>query len=155
MPLLTDVRDAACAHLQSSLKNALRVEAFAGVLNLDGLAPRGVQYSEKAALFIAAGECRNVGPALYCDFEASFWVFSVARHAARPTIAASAALALAQDAALAIHGQRFGLTGVSPANVRSLAPIIDDDLDKAGIHAFELRFDMRVALSADLGRNPS
>lgn len=144
MPLLTDVRDAACLYLKTALPDALRVEAFAGSLDFDSLSPRGVQYSEQACLFIAPGECRNVGRELALDCEADFWAFSVARHAARPTIASNASLALAQKAAIAIHGQTFGLTGVSPANVRYVNAIASEDFEKVGIWAWELSFTMRV-----------
>lgn len=146
MPLLTDVRDAACAYLKSALPEALRVEAFAGSLDFDRLSPRGLQYAEQACLFIAPGECRNVGKDLDLDCEADFWAFSVARHAARPTIASNASLCLAQKAAISIHGQTFGIIGVSPAYVRHVTAIAGDDFEKAGIWAWEILFTMRVAL---------
>lgn len=144
MPLLTDVRDAACAYLGEALPEALRVEAFSGALDFERLSPRGVQYSEQACLFIAPGECRNVGSELAFDCEADFWVFSIARHAARPTIASNASLALAQKAAIAIHGQTFGLSGVSPASVQHVSAISGEQFEKAGIWAWELLFTMRV-----------
>lgn len=149
MPALTAIRDAACAWLRQRLPEASRVEAFAGMLDFERIAPRSVQFAEAASLFVAAGEARNAGSGLGLDMEGSFWVFAVNRNAARPTVATSAALMLIQKAALCLHGQTFGLAGASGANVRAIEPIGSEELEKAGFQVWQLYFTCRFALELE------
>lgn len=145
MPALTAIRDAACLWLAKSLPEAARVETFAGVLDFDRIAPRNVQFADAASLFMTVGEARNLGEDQVLDMEASFWVFSANRNAARPTVAASTALALIQKAACALHGQTFGLEGISPANVRQIVPVNSEELEKNGFQIWQLYFTCRFA----------
>ena len=149
MPLLTGIRDAVCAHLKAALPDALRVEAFAGVLDFERVAPRNVQFTEQASIFVAAGQCENAGAGLELDCEASFWIFSVGRHASRPTIASNAALELAQKAVLAVHGQTFGVAGIAPAYVRFIEPVSDESLEKAGFWVWQICFTTRAVFTED------
>lgn len=149
MPALTAIRDAACAWLARALPEAGRVESFCGSLDFERLGPRNVQYSGEGSLFVAVGEARNLGEGQVLDMEGSFWVFAVNRNAARATVAASAALLLIQKAACALHGQTFGLAGISPANVRQIAPISSEELDRARFQVWQLYFTCRFALEAE------
>lgn len=148
MPMLTEIRDAACAFLKEKLPEAARVEIFAGVLDFDRIAPRNVQFADEASLFVAAGEARNMGDGLIMDMEGSFWVFSLNRNAARPTIATSAALAMIQKAALALHGSTLGMEGIAPARVGDISPISGEELEKAGFQVWQLYFTTRFAMVA-------
>lgn len=150
MPSLTDVRDAACAHLKAQLPHLSRVEAFAGELDLRSAAPKGLGYDDRVSVFIAVGEAENAAPqgSLDFDLEASFAAFAVARHATRPTAAEALSLQAIQQAALALHGETFGLSGLSPARVTALAPVPDDDLAKRGLWIWSLTWQQRVVFTA-------
>lgn len=157
MPSLTDVRDAACAHLKARLPRVARVEAFAGELDLRSAAPKGLGYDDSVNLFLAVGEAENAAPqgSLDFDMEASFAAFAVARHATRPTAAEALALDVVQRAALELHGATFGLPGLSPARVVSLAPVPDDDLAKRGLWIWSLTWQQRVVFTdSDSGATP-
>ena len=135
MPSLTDVRDAAVALLCAGMPEAERVEAFAGDLDMQSAAPKNVRPGGGGTIFVAAVEAENAATPDSLDFDMAglYGVFALARHAAKPEIAEAQALHLAQRAATLLHGATYGLAGVSPARVLSLAPVNGDDLAKAGI----------------------
>lgn len=154
MPLLTDVRDAACAFLRAALPEAARVEAFFGDLDMDGAGPRNIPFGSDASIFVAVVEAENAGGPLDLDLVCTFGAFSISRHASRPTAACSASLSLAQKAALAIHGSTFGLGGIGPARIENIAPIDSEDLAKAGIRAWSVVWTQTITfaeLEADDG----
>lgn len=151
MPDLTGVRDAALALLARRLPG-VRVEAFAGHLDMRSASSRHIRPERSGAIFVAAGEAENAAAPHSLDFDmaALFWAFAVARHAAGDDAAEGRALLLAQEAALALHGQTFGLAGVSPARVLSLSPADGDDLARAGIRVWAVTWEQRV-LFGDAG----
>lgn len=151
MPSLTDVRDAACAWLSAQMPEVSRVEAFAGELDLRSAAPKGLGYDDRVNLFAAVGEAENAASqgSLDFDLECAFALFAVARHATRPTCAEALALLTIQRAALAIHGNAFGLSGVSPARVTALAPVPDEELAKRGLWIWSLTWQQRVVFTTE------
>lgn len=148
MPGLTEVRDAACRLLQG-LSDVERVEAFAGELDMKSVSSRNVQHTARASLFVAVAEAENAAPETSLDFDmaAVFVAFAVSRHASRPTHAEAAALALVQEAARLLHGATFGLNGLSPARVLSIAPVSDAELARNGIWVWSVVWGQRVILN--------
>jgi len=153
MPLLTDIRDAACALLTTACPSAARVEGFAGPIDMDGIARRNVQYADKGLLFVAIGDAANAAAPGSLDFDmaGSFAVLAIARNAARPTKNEDTALVLAQTAARALHGATFGLAGVSPARVTTLEPLEHDDekLAASGIRVWMLTWEQRFVFGEE------
>ena len=149
MPSLTEVRDAACAWLSAQMPEVSRVEAFAGELDLRSAAPKGLGYDDRVNIFAAVGEAENAASqgSLDFDMECAFALFAVARHATRPTAAEALALETVQRAALAVHGNTFGLSGVSPARITALAPVPDDELAKRGLWIWSLAWQQRVVFT--------
>ncbi len=150
MPSLTDVRDAAVALLAAGIPEAVRVEAFAGELDMTSIARKNVSHSDAGSLFVAVGEAENAADPGSLDFDmaAAFAAFAVARHASRPAHAEAAALGLAQKAARLIHGATFGLAGLSPARVLSIAPVTDEDLEKNNFSVWSVVWTQRVVMEA-------
>ena len=131
MPGLTTARDAAIAHLKASLPGKVRVEGFAGELDMQSVASKNLP--QGGAVFVAVGEASNTGQGVDLDMHAALGAFAVTRTAGRREAAEADALALGEAVAMLVHGQRFGLAGLGPALVRSLAPVEDDALDKLGV----------------------
>lgn len=150
MPSLTEVRDAARDLLAAGIPEAARVEAFAGELDMTSIARKNVGHSDAGSLFVAVGEAENAAAPGSLDFDmaAVFVVFAVARHASRPAHAEAAALALAQKAAVLIHGAGFGLAGLSPARVLSIAPVTDESLERNSFSIWSVTWEQRIIMEA-------
>lgn len=114
------------------------------------VAKKNVSHSDAGSLFVAVGEAENAADPDSLDFDmaAAFAVFAVARHASRPAHAEAAALGLAQKAARLIHGATFGLAGLSPARVLSIAPVTDEDLEKNNFSVWSVVWTQRVIMEA-------
>ena len=111
MPSLTEVRDAAVALLRTVHPDISRVEAFSGEITLDAVAGKGLPPGV-SVLVAALVVSNNVAGAEYAEQDA---------------------LDVAEKTALAVHGATFGLPGVSPAVVRSLEAVTDEELAGNGI----------------------
>lgn len=145
MPTLTQVRDAAAEMLRKALPKAVRVEAFAGEIDLAGLAQKGV--AQGGSLYVAVLSAVNAGTGLDFDMRAGFACFALGR-AARPEDREAEALALAEAAALALHGATFGLAGVSPALVDAVAPVPDEAVEKSGVSVWAVTWAQHIIFNA-------
>lgn len=132
MPGLIDVRDAAVALLRAALPEVRRIEAFSGeftpgAATLKNLPPE--------AVFVAALSGRNPAAADSLDFDmlGAFCVFVLTRARASREACEGDGLALAERAALALHGGTFSIAGVGPARVLGLEPAYDEELEKSGV----------------------
>ena len=47
-----------------------------------------------------------------------------------------------------IHGATFGLAGLSPARVLSIAPVTDEDLEKSNFSVWSVVWTQRVVMEA-------
>lgn len=130
---LTEVRDAAANLLRASFPNLPRVEAFSGELTLDAAARKSLPPGVSILVAAVAAENAAEGSTLDLDMAGTFGALVVSNNAAGPEYAELSALAAAEKAALAIHGSRFGLPDVSPAVVRSLESVTDDELAGNGL----------------------
>lgn len=150
MPDLTEVRDAAADLLAAGIPEAARVEALAGELDMASIARKNVSHADAGSLFVAVGEAENAAAPDSLDFDmaAVFAAFAVARHASRPAHAEAAALALAQKAARLVHGSVFGLAGLSPARVLSIAPVADESLEKSNFSVWSVVWAQRITMEA-------
>ncbi len=150
MPDLTDVRDAAADLLAAGIPEAARVEALAGELDMASIARKNVSHADAGSLFVAVGEAENAAAPDSLDFDmaAVFAAFAVARHASRPAHAEAAALALAQKAARLVHGSVFGLAGLSPARVLSIAPVADENLEKNNFSVWSVVWAQHITMEA-------
>lgn len=150
MPDLTEVRDAATGLLAAGIPEAARVEALAGELDMASIARKNVGHADAGSLFVAVGEAENAAAPDSLDFDmaAVFAAFAVARHASRPAHAEAAALALAQKAAKLVHGSVFGLAGLSPARVLSIAPVADENLEKNNFSVWSVVWAQRITMEA-------
>ena len=146
MPTLTEVRDAAVELLKRTFPALPRVEAFSGELDLDVAArkrlPPGV------SILVAAVSADNEGTALDLDMEGTFGVVVVASNRAGREVAERDVLATAETAALAIHGSRFGLTGISPARVRVLEQVTDEALAENNLCVWSLVWQQALTFTA-------
>ena len=136
MPTLTEVRDAAVTLLRETFPRLIRVEAFSGELDLESAArkrlPAGV------SILVAAVSASNEGSELDLDMEGTFGAVVVASNRAGREAAEKDVLVTAEKAALAIHGSRFGLSGVSPARVRVLEQVMDEKLAENNLCVWSL-----------------
>lgn len=150
MPDLTDVRDATADLLAAGIPEAARVEALAGELDMASIARKNVSHADAGSLFVAVGEAENAAAPDSLDFDmaAVFAAFAVARHASRPAHAEAAALALAQKAAKLVHGSVFGLAGLSPARVLSIAPVADENLEKNNFSVWSVVWAQHITMEA-------
>lgn len=133
MPSLTAIRDAAVARLQAAFPDLPRVEAFSGEITLDAVA--GKSLPPGVSVLVAAVGADNGAPDNSLDFDVmgTFGVLVVSNNMAGAEGAEADALAVAEKAALAIHGAMFGLPGVSPAVVKSLEAVADEELAAQGL----------------------
>ena len=144
MPGLIRLRDAAIAHLEAVLPGRPRIEGFAGDLDMSSVAAKNLP--QGGAVFVAAGEAVNVGNGTDLDLRAAFGAFVVSRTSGKREVGEATALALAERVILAMHGQRFGLAGLGPALVRSLAPVSDEALEKLGVSVWCVLWEQLLTL---------
>ena len=133
MPSLTEVRDAAVALLRTVHPDISRVEAFSGEITLGAVAGKGLPPGVSVLVAAVAADNDALGNSLDFDVVATFGALIVSNNVAGAEYAEKDALAVAVKTALAVHGATFGLPGVSPAVVRSLEAVTDEELAGNGI----------------------
>ena len=89
----------------------------------------------RASVLVAAVAADNdaQGDSLDFDVMGTFGALVVSNNVAGAEYAEQDALDVAEKTALAVHGATFGLPGVSPAVVRSLEAVTDEELAGNGI----------------------
>ena len=122
MPSLTEVRDAAVVLLQTVLPDLLRVEAFSGEITIDAVADKRLPAGVSVLVAALAADNDAAPGTLDFDVVGSFGVLVISNNAAGAEDAVAEALAVAETAALSIHGATFGLP-VSPAVVQTLEAV--------------------------------
>ena len=122
MPSLTEVRDAAVVLLQTVLPDLLRVEAFSGEITIDAVADKRLPAGVSVLVAALAADNDAAPGTLDFDVVGSFGVLVISNNAAGAEDAEAEALAVAETAALSIHGATFGLP-VSPAVVQTLEAV--------------------------------
>ena len=142
MPSLTQVRDAAIAHLKTALPAISRIEGFAGELDMTSAA--GKNLPKGGALFVSVGEAVNSGADADMELVAAFGVFAVARTSGKREAGEAEALALAEAAVTALHGQAFDTQGVGPALVRGITPVPDESLEKLGVSIWSVIWEQLI-----------
>lgn len=125
MPSLTEVRDAAVALLQTVLPDLPRVEAFSGEITIDAVADKRLPAGVSVLVAALAADNDAAPGTLDFDVVGSFGVLVISNNAAGAEDAEADALAVAETAALSIHGATFGLP-VSPAVVQTLEAVHDE-----------------------------
>ena len=133
MPSLTEVRDAAVALLRTVHPDISRVEAFSGEITLDAVAGKGLPPGVSVLVAAVAADNDAQGDSLDFDVMGTFGALVVSNNVAGAEYAEQDALHVAEKTALAVHGATFGLPGVSPAVVRSLEAVTDEELAGNGI----------------------
>lgn len=131
MPSLTAIRDAAVATLKPVFPGIKRIEAFAGELDLDTAKVKNLPAG--TTILVAALEAVNESRTGALDFTGTLAVLAVTKNLKDREIREAQSLGAAETAAAAIHGNVFGLSGVSPALVMALTPFAADELDDAGL----------------------
>ena len=132
MPSLTEVRDAAVALLQTVFPDLPRVEAFSGEITIDAVAEKRLPPGVSVLVAAVAADNDAAPASLDFDVVGTFGVLVVASNVAGAEYAEADALAVAETAALALHGADFGLP-VSPAVVKTLEAVADDALVENGL----------------------
>lgn len=125
MPSLTEVRDAAVALLQTVLPDLPRVEVFSGEITIDAVADKRLPAGVSVLVAALAADNDAAPGTLDFDVVGSFGVLVISNNAAGAEDAEADALAVAETAALSIHGATFGLP-VSPAIVQALEAVHDE-----------------------------
>lgn len=148
MPSLTQVRDAAIAHLKTALPSINRIEGFAGELDMASVA--GKNLPKGGALFVSVGEAANAGTCADLEMVAAFGVFAVARTSGKRETGEAEALALAETAVMALHGQTFDLQGTGPALVRGIAPVSDEGLEKLGVSVWSVLWEQLITFTQEV-----
>ena len=146
MPSLTEVRDAAVALLQTVFPTLPRVEAFSGEITLDAVAEKGLPPGVSVLVAAVAADYEAAGDSLDLDVTATFGALVVSNNVAGAESAEAEALAVAEKTALALHGNDFGLP-VSPAVVRSLEVVTDDELAGQGVCVWSVLWRQSFAFS--------
>ncbi len=144
MPGLTQTRDAAVALLKAALPD-MRVEGIAGATDATSILREPIG---AGAIFVMALSSVNVASedSLDFDLQGSLAALIVVHGRKNKTARESDGLALAEKVALALHGNSFGLTGVSPARCTGLAPVEDDDMDARGVWAWGVTWEQRIIM---------
>lgn len=131
MPSLTQIRDAAVATLKAVCPDKRRVKAFSGKLDLDNAKAKNLPAG--VSVLVAALEAANEQPCERLDLTGVFVAQVVSVSSANRETREADALTLAEIITTIIHGNTFGLSGVSPALVAALTPLDSDTLDASGI----------------------
>lgn len=132
MPSLTEVRDAAVVLLQTVFPDLPRVEAFSGEITLDAVAQKRLPPGVSVLVAALAADNDAAPGSLDLDIVGTFGVLVVSNNVAGAECAEADALAVAEKAALSLHGAAFGLP-VSPAVVKTLEAVTDEALFENGL----------------------
>lgn len=146
MPSLTEVRDAAVALLQGVFPDLPRVEAFSGEITLDAVAEKRLPPGVSVLVAAVAADNEAAPASLDFDVMAVFGALVVSNNVAGAECAEADALAVAERTALAVHGATFGLP-VSPAVVRSLEAVTDEELARQGVCVWSVLWRQSFAFS--------
>ena len=86
-------------------------------------------------MFVAVLESSNIADlrTLDLDMRAVFGALVVTRSRRTREEREIEGLKLAEEIVRTVHGNTFGLTGLSPARVQSLSPLEDDELSAQGV----------------------
>lgn len=144
MPSLTRTRDAAISLLKTGLPDVQRIEAFAGEVDLAGLSQKGVP--QGGSIFVAALSAVNAGQSMDFDMLGSFGCFCLCRNPRREA-RDQEALALAEQAAILVHGADYGLAGVSPARVTAITGVPDESVDNSGVVVWAVLWEQSLAFN--------
>lgn len=136
MPSLTHVRDAAVKTLRAACPEIKSVKAFSGELDLDTAKTKALPSG--VSVLVAVLEAENATAGLCLDLTGTFAALVVVNDTRDRERLEAHALAVAEVVTATLHGNSFGLAGVSPALVRSLSPLADDELDKAGLAVWSI-----------------
>ncbi len=83
------------------------------------------------------------------DWRCRFTVYCMTRHAGGRSPRAAEALELAESAVAAIEGNRFGLTGLFPAQVVRMDNLYAESFDRAGVALWAVTWEQVARLGAD------
>ena len=147
MPNFTEIRDAAVALLRTRFPDLVRVEAFSGELSIDALSIKALPAGVSVLAAAIGGD--NSAPAESLAFEmlGSFGVMVVSNNVQSREAGEAEALAVAEKAALALHGATFGLPGVSPAKVFSIDAVHDEELTGRGLTVWSVVWRQRLVFT--------
>lgn len=132
MPGLTQTRDAALALLKTALPSIRRIEAFSGNLTFESASLKNLP---PEAVFVAVLDAGNAAEPASLDFDmlATFSAFILTRNRRDRESREADSLMIAEAVAQILHGATYGLPGVSPARVLTLAPVTDSELEQQGM----------------------
>ena len=142
MPRITSLRDAIVSHLETQIPN-VRVDALTGGLNLENIMQDSIG---RESMLVMALSAQNKGDLLDFDIMVAFAVIVLVRGRGTQINREADGLAMAEDVALALHGQKFGFSDVSPAKVYEIAPIEDNTLSSKGLWAWAVTFEQGIVL---------
>ena len=106
---------------------------FSGEITLDAVAGKGLPPGVSVLVAAVAADNDAQGDSLDFDVMGTFGALVVSNNVAGAEYAEQDALDVSEKTALAVHGATFGLPGVSPAVVRSLEAVTDEELAGNGI----------------------
>lgn len=136
MPSLTNIRDAAVGEFKAACPGVTGVRSFSGELDLN--TAKGMVLGTGTTVLVAALEAENLPPLEQFDLVGAFVVLVVVAGADGREAREAKALAVAEKVTVNIHGNTFGLSGVGKAAVLLLAPVNDDELDKARLSVWSI-----------------
>lgn len=143
---LTELRNSACAFLQAALP-AVRVSSLAG--GTDAATILRESFGQTAVFIVLLSAANRAGDfPMDFDMEATLGAIIVVHGRKNQTAREEDGLAVAEAAALALHGQTFGLDNVGAARVLGLAPVSDEELDSRGIWAWAVTWEQGLSLAA-------
>lgn len=145
MASLSQLRDAAVESLELAFP-ALCVKPVSGSADAASIL---ADYIGKGVVLVMALTAQNVAErnSLVFDLNANLAAIMVIHGLKNALSRENAGLPLAEGLALEIHGNTFGLSGVSPARVSAIAPIADEEITKRGLWAWTITWDQRLVLT--------
>jgi hypothetical protein len=146
MAYLTEVRDAACQHLKALLP-AVRISGLAGGADAATLLRESTGLTTIFVVLLSAENKAHASPMDF-DMNATLGALIVLHGRKDQTMRETDGLAVAETVAQALHGQNFGLNGVSAAYVLGLAPLADEELASKGLWAWAVTWEQGLTFSA-------
>lgn len=147
MPSFTQIRDKAVALLRATFPDLGRVEAFSGELDLGTVSGKTLPAGVSVLVATVGGNNSAVENSLDFTMRGTFGVLIIANNVSSLEAGEAEALAVAEKAALALHGATFGLPGVSPAKVFSIDAVHDEELTGRGLTVWSVVWRQRLVFT--------